>query len=53
MRYMEDKKDKEGCTCGEDWLNEHTCPYRVEINDDSETECTCCDYCQSVCAEEV
>lgn len=52
--YMTDTKDKEeGCTCGEDWLNDHTCPYKVEINDDNETLCTCCDHCRSVCAEEV
>lgn len=33
-------------------LQEHTCPYRVEIYD-SETLCRCCSNCRAECAEEV
>lgn len=53
MRYNMEEVKNNGCTCGKDWLNEHPCPYRVEMNDDSETLCTCCDHCEGICAEEV
>lgn len=31
----------------------HTCPYSVDINDDSETLCTCCDDCEHECAMDI
>lgn len=51
---MENTKDKEVCTCDQssNW-DEHTCPYKVEINDDSETLCTCCEHCIGVCSDEI
>lgn len=27
----------------------HTCPYSVEINDNTTTLCTCCEACQREC----
>ena len=40
------------CTCDEGW-NEHPCPYRQDIFDDSETLCTCCPTCQQNCADDI
>ena len=31
----------------------HTCPYRVEINDDNESLCNCCGECEGECAQDV
>jgi len=43
------------CKCGKnpesDW--EHTCPYKEEIDGDSETHCRCCDECRHDCEMEI
>ena len=31
----------------------HTCPFRVELYNDSDTRCTCCDECEIGCIREV
>ena len=31
----------------------HLCPYKMEINDDHESTCNCCDECTSECAMDV
>lgn len=31
----------------------HSCPFKVEINDDSETLCNCCYDCRNECAMDV
>lgn len=31
----------------------HTCPFREDVNDDSETLCTCCENCQHGCAQDI
>ena len=31
----------------------HTCPYAEDVNDDHETECFCCEDCQSECADDI
>lgn len=31
----------------------HTCPYSVEINEDSESLCTCCSCHEQNCADEI
>jgi hypothetical protein len=31
----------------------HTCPFRAEINDDNETECSCCEDCTHECAMDI
>jgi len=38
------------CTCDEDYVEDHTCPFAEEIDGDSETQCNCCDYCTEQCA---
>jgi len=40
------------CKCNES-SEEHTCPYAEEINEDSETTCTCCDFCAHECCMEI
>lgn len=44
--------DYEDCTCATEY-DEHPCPFRIEINDDFETLCTCCAACEGDCAMEV
>jgi len=31
----------------------HICPFKEDINDDSETLCTCCADCQHECAMDI
>jgi len=46
-------KDKcERCESAED-LPLHTCPYAVDIHDDYESKCNCCEACQYQCAMSV
>jgi len=40
---------KPHCTCNEEYIEPHVCPFSVEIDEDY-TECTCCDYCTDECA---
>jgi hypothetical protein len=32
---------------------EHICPYKAEINDDTETLCTCCEERKQECADDI
>lgn len=54
---MENKKDDFGtlayCTCDKHHYEEHTCPFKEEINDDSVTVCTCCAYCEDQCKMDI
>lgn len=45
--------NKEKCTCNEEEIEPHGCPYSEEINDDYESQCKCCDFCQTQCAYEI
>jgi hypothetical protein len=31
----------------------HTCPYAAEIANDYDTECTCCDECETQCCQDI
>lgn len=33
-------------------IEPHTCPYKVDVEDDYE-ECTCCEKCQDECADDI
>lgn len=46
-------KEKDKCTCKEDSIEPHTCPFSEEIYNDGVTECNCCDYCTHQCAMDV
>jgi hypothetical protein len=42
------------CTCETEYGEyEHTCPFSEEINGDSESLCTCCEYCTHQCAQDI
>lgn len=43
--------EPEADCCG--GVEPHTCPYKEEINDDSETLCTCCDECAHQCRMDI
>lgn len=40
------------CKCGKQAEANHTCPYRLEINDSAEM-CNCCDKCRYECAMDI
>lgn len=40
------------CTCDRRY-GLHSCPYKADVNDDSETECDCCPYCEQQCADDI
>ncbi len=31
----------------------HSCPYQADVNEDSETLCTCCEDCEYECAMDI
>jgi len=37
------------CKCGSDGNDFHTCPFSVDIRDNSEFKCNCCDECTHQC----
>ena len=41
------------CSCGNEYIGEHTCPYQEEINEDSETLCNCCKECTQQCVWDI
>jgi len=54
---MDEETTEEKCpssfNCGNAATEPHTCPFAEEINDDSETLCTCCDDCTQECAWDI
>lgn len=46
-------QNNECSNCNEYSIEPHTCPFKVEINDDSETLCSCCESCTHECAMEI
>ena len=46
-------EDMEHRGCDHEANAPHTCPYRVDIGNDSQTLCTCCDECQRECAMDI
>lgn len=47
--------DSEMCNrCGKNPAEaEHTCPFSVEIHDDSKSTCRCCKDCEQECAWDI
>jgi hypothetical protein len=41
------------CPCGVAGLDAHSCPYAVEIHNNSEFLCHCCIFCQRNCAMDI
>jgi len=48
-------KDKHSakCTCEDEIIEEHTCPYSEDVNNDFTTMCNCCAYCQHNCLMDI
>ncbi len=44
--------DTPGCS-DHSTIEPHTCPYAVEINNDSDTHCQCCSACENQCALDI
>lgn len=34
-------------------VGDHLCPYKMEINDDKESKCNCCDICRQECSDSI
>ena len=41
------------CKCGRPGTSSHSCPYSGDINGDYETECNCCDVCETACGDDI
>ena len=53
---LEDATEEENLCqheCGNASEEEHTCPFREDIHNDSETLCNCCDDCSYECARDI
>jgi hypothetical protein len=51
---FDDYSNNEICKCGKSAsMDDHTCPFREELNNDSESLCNCCANCQYECAMDV
>lgn len=56
MEHFEDDKPKdvvERCPHTRRHLPPHICPYRDDVNGDSETLCNCCEDCTHECAMDI
>jgi hypothetical protein len=49
---MENEVEKK-CTCDKEDIEDHPCPFREEINNDSESTCNCCQFCVGICHDEI
>ena len=50
--YYTEWHDEDECTC--DGAGEgHPCPFKLEVQEDSVTMCTCCEHCTQRCIEEI
>ncbi len=54
LTMMDNHQEHKCCRCKENPECElHTCPYSVEIHDDSESMCNCCSKCTQDCADDI
>lgn len=54
LKINEESAFKKCPSCEKNNANElHTCPFKEEINNDSETLCECCDDCTHECAMDI
>lgn len=51
--------DDSECTCKEEEIEPHSCPYALDVGNECElpeeeqTLCTCCGYCETNCAMDI
>lgn len=52
---LKEVKDDSTCeNCGKNPAEAlHPCPFRADVNDDSETLCNCCPECEHECAMDI
>ena len=50
---MEKDMEAEPCKCGNKAEPLHTCPFRKEMYDDTETLCNCCADCLRDCVADI
>jgi len=49
-----DEDELAHCKCGpEAQTTPHTCPYQHDVNNDDKFLCTCCDNCETQCADDI
>ncbi len=49
-----DEDELTHCTCGpEAQIAPHTCPYQYDVHNDDKFMCTCCDKCETECADDI
>ena len=42
------------CTCREETIEPHSCPFQREVHDDlDDMYCTCCEYCEQICGDDI
>jgi len=49
---MEEEQEVTNCTCDQEYIEPHPCPYKSDIDNDDDTLCTCCAYCEEQCNRE-
>jgi len=49
MEHPENDK----CKCGAPGEDSHPCPLEVELGDDYDFECNCCEDCEESCAYDI
>jgi hypothetical protein len=52
---MDNKNQTQLCECCQKnpAVDPHICPYAADVNNDNESECTCCDECAHECAMDI
>lgn len=51
LLVLNDPENK--CECGNETSSLHSCPYKIDIYGDYETQCNCCEYCRSECLNDI
>lgn len=50
---MKENDYGEPCTCAVEVIEPHPCPFNQDVNDDSDSLCTCCTSCEAQCVMEI
>jgi len=53
LNWQKSQELQSRCHCGEIEIEPHTCPYKVDVGNNSETLCRCCSVCRKNCADEI
>ncbi len=50
---MEEFLENDKCQCGSQSEGLHVCPYKEDVNGDTESLCSCCSQCQDQCSMDI